>query len=134
MKRLEIATTRALDPEFRRLLDNYGIEAPREATDERFRMLTYAAAISFSVPMTIAELSRAERTIRELDPKDVDALRNLMQSDRDGNLRFATEDVDVLLAAGCVSAKWGAGSIVRYSVTTSGDRVLRLLRSYEPKL
>lgn len=58
------------DPEFVRVSANFGYEACREAIDERRRMLAFASAGSLNLDLTIAQLARVERTIRELDPED----------------------------------------------------------------
>jgi hypothetical protein len=60
-----------------RVLDNYGYEAAREPMDERRRMLAYAAAGSVHHTLTIAQLARVERMIRELDPDDLVVLAKL---------------------------------------------------------
>ncbi|MFZ5891261.1 MAG: hypothetical protein ACOY0T_09445 [Myxococcota bacterium] len=69
------------DPSFARIRDNYGYEASREAIDERRRMLAFAAAGSVraaaSAKLSIAQLARVERTIRELDPFDVAYLKQV---------------------------------------------------------
>jgi hypothetical protein len=59
------------DPGFTRVCKNYGYEACREAIDERRRMLAFAAAGSANVDLTIAQLARVERVVREVDPPDV---------------------------------------------------------------
>lgn len=63
--------------EFWRVLDNYGYEASREAVDERRKMLAWAAAGSLTAGLTVAQMARVERTIRELDPGDIAILRRL---------------------------------------------------------
>jgi hypothetical protein len=65
------------DPSFARVRDNYGYEAAREAIDERRRMLAFACAGSINLDLTIAEISRVERIVRELDPDDIHSLRTL---------------------------------------------------------
>lgn len=65
------------DRQFFRLERNYEFEAVREATDERRRMLAFAAAWSFEPELSIGQLARVERTIRELDPDDVALLKHL---------------------------------------------------------
>ena len=62
---------------FWRVLDNYGYEAAREAIDERRKMLAWAAAGSVSSKLTIPQMARVERTLRELDPNDVAVLQQL---------------------------------------------------------
>lgn len=74
-----VATVERLlgDQQFFRLERNYEFEAAREATDERRRMLAFASAWSVSPELSIAQLARVERTIRELDPDDVSLLKHL---------------------------------------------------------
>jgi hypothetical protein len=121
---------RALDPEFRRLLFNFGIEAAREAIEERFRMLVHATAGAFNVTsLTIAQTARAERTIRELDPEDITALRHVGPT---GQAPPKGMSIDAILAAGCVRDLWGAGGIASYTLTGTGSLVLAMLRSYTP--
>jgi hypothetical protein len=70
---------RLLTDEFFWILRNYEFEAQREATAERRRMLAFASAGSVNLELTIAEIARVERTVRELDPHDVLLLRQLAQ-------------------------------------------------------
>src|SRR5258708_2639838 len=65
------------DPQFYRVRRNYGFEGAREALDERRRMLTCATAGSITPDLTVAQLARVERTMRELDPDDVKLLNIL---------------------------------------------------------
>lgn len=65
------------DREFFRLERNYVLEAAREPTDERRRMLAFGAAWSLDPELSMAQLARVERTIRELDPEDVALLKHL---------------------------------------------------------
>jgi hypothetical protein len=125
---------RADDEEFQGLVDNFGLEASREALGERRRLLAHASAGAFDVTMTIAQAARAERVLRHLDPVDIERLRRVELFKRydehspDGARR---EDLDVLVGQGCVSTTWGAGSVASYSITSTGHLVLRLLRSYQ---
>ncbi len=59
------------------ILQNYDIENRREATRKRRIMLAHAAAGSLRLDLTIAEIARVERVIRELDPDDVGVLAQL---------------------------------------------------------
>ena len=52
------------------MLDNYGYEAAREAIDARRSLL--AAAGSVCSALTIAQMARVERALRELDPNFCD--------------------------------------------------------------
>jgi hypothetical protein len=81
---LETAETVALaveqllgDQQFFRLERNYEFEAAREATEQRRRMLAFASAWSVDPDLSIAQLARVERTIRELDPDDIAVLKHL---------------------------------------------------------
>lgn len=65
------------DPEFVRVQNNYGYEACREAINERRRMLAFASAGSVNLELSIAQLARVERTVRELDPTDILALQQV---------------------------------------------------------
>jgi hypothetical protein len=125
---------RVEDPEFHSVLDNVVLEASREAIDERRRMLAHAFAGAFNVEMTIPEAARAERTLRELDPSDLATLRGVGRMagrdfEREGPLRDA---LAVLLGAGCVHERSGWGGGVMYSITRTGNLVLRLLATYVP--
>lgn len=59
------------------VLGNYGIEAWREAVDHRRAMLGDAAVAAVVSELSAAELGRVERTVRVLDPEDLDALVTL---------------------------------------------------------
>lgn len=56
------------------IVGNYGLEAWREAVDRRRAMLGDAAAATIFSELRAAELARVERTIRMLDPEDLDLL------------------------------------------------------------
>jgi hypothetical protein len=66
-----------LTQEFFWILENYEFEAHREAIDERRRMLAFASAGSLNVELSLGEIARVERAIRELDPADVLLLARL---------------------------------------------------------
>jgi len=69
------------DREMQRIWRNLTFEAAREAIDERRRMLAYAAigtALS-AEHLTIAQIARVERTLRELDPADVSTLARIAE-------------------------------------------------------
>jgi hypothetical protein len=138
------ATRRKLDEllshEFFWLLANYDLEAAREATDERRRMLAFASAGSVNLDLTIAQLARVERTIRELDPGDVDELSTLARATE----LFSRSDVHsvALFTSGCV---WlGEKSFGMFSddprpggpiprevfLTATGEHVLKVLDGY----
>jgi hypothetical protein len=129
---------RILDPQLGRLVDNYGLEATRESTNERFRMLTHATAGAFDVTMTIAQAARAERTLRELDPADIALLRGIGTPPLEVDPESSPSDdaMAVLLASGCVLRDRRRGSFggdrVLYTRTSIGDLVLKMLRAYEP--
>ncbi|WP_437731290.1 hypothetical protein [Sorangium sp. So ce1335] len=140
------------DPQFHRIFDNYSFEASREAINERRRMLACAAAGSIDPTMSVAEIARTERTIRELDPQDVLELHRLSKlpsptapgvsnwSDEQSQARLnryntliKSPSFDALLASGCVyiDHQTGyAGATPDAEVTSMGHRVLRILRAY----
>jgi hypothetical protein len=120
-------------PQFHRLLDNVSIEASREAIDERRRMLAHVGAGVFDFTMTIAQAARCERVIRELDPEDILALREVSGwSEVVAGTRL--EHHDVLIASGCVvevpGDNQGGEQTVRHHVTGTGSLVLKLLVTY----
>jgi hypothetical protein len=85
--------------------------------------------------MTVAQIARAARTLRELDPENIETLRNLDGRERDAESPFASTDVEVLFGAGCVSQRIGSPPLggsptVAYSVNATGTLVLRLLATY----
>jgi hypothetical protein len=121
----------------RTLLDNCAIEAQREPIDERRRMLAYAAAGGGPTCLSVAQLSRAERTIRELDPTDVLVLADLGSGG--GDARGATAVVrsrwpssySTLRSAGCVARPdetWDG--MHQLAVTPAGAAVLEVLADY----
>ena len=59
------------------VLGNYGLEAWREAVDRRRAMLGDAALAAVFSELSAAELARVERTIRMLDPEDLQLLYEL---------------------------------------------------------
>ena len=65
------------------VLGNYGLEAWREAIDRRRAMLGDAAVAAVVSELSAAELARVERTIRMLDPEDLDTLTHLTRGVRD---------------------------------------------------
>jgi hypothetical protein len=73
------------DHQFWRLQRNYELEWLREPMEERRRMLEFAAASAVNLTLRPGELSRVERTLRELDPSDVQLLHMLNSID---NLDF----------------------------------------------
>ena len=64
------------------VLGNLGIEAWREAVDARRAMLGDAAVATVVSELSAAELARIERTIRMLDPEDLELLRALNEAAR----------------------------------------------------
>lgn len=137
------------DPQFFRVRTNYCFEAAREAIDERRRMLAYAAAGSLAPGLTVGQIARVERTIRELDPDDVKFLKLLSEYGDDGSRYSGWQENDesghVLLAAGCVDKQTtvDAGTFVfaagtrlpsgersLLSITPLGLRVLHILDLY----
>jgi hypothetical protein len=109
--RLQVARL-TIDQKFGRVQENYGLEACRKVTEERWRMLAFAAAGSFVTELTVADLTRVERTIRELDPEDVTFLCDLEAIRGESSKAAARSQLrrsegnprasDVLEAAGCM--------------------------------
>lgn len=107
------------------LLGNYGLEAWREASDQRRAMLGDATVTAILSELSAAELARIERTIRLLDPEDLELLVALQEgsestemvdrwdfggeSETDGQWRYRRLTAGhlggaALLASGCVLA------------------------------
>ncbi|MBZ0116737.1 MAG: hypothetical protein K8H88_07075 [Sandaracinaceae bacterium] len=61
------------------VLGNYGLEAWREAVDRRRAMLGDAAEATIFSELSAGELARAERTLRMLDPEDLDLLIEIQE-------------------------------------------------------
>jgi len=137
------------DPQFHRVLDNYGYEAAREALDERRRMLAYAAVGQVEPHLSVAQLARTERTLRELDPADVVLLAVLAELgateaaeepygiDPEAERAFEVwldnpASGHVLLAAGCVYIRTPhvVGAKREAVVTPLGACVLEILALY----
>jgi hypothetical protein len=129
-------------PEFQRVFNNYAFEAEREAIDERRRMLQFAFCGSVDPCLTLAEIARTERAIRELDPPDVLQLSNVsFRGDHGDAARDRWEMLrgspcaDALVGAGCIrisTVEGGAGEGARQeaSLTKIGRNVLVVLRAY----
>ena len=139
------------DPQFLKILDNYGYEAAREAIVERRRLLACAAAASLTPKLSIGQIARVERTLRELDPENVKALHELeltRADEWDGPFandprgaamfqRFSRMGLsaDALEAAVCVRVRL-AGSIQNYGdahiawVTHTGADILEICALY----
>lgn len=137
------------EPEFQKIVDNYIVEATREALLSRAEMLAHALVGTLcDDTLTISQKSRVERVIRELDPENVLHLHrlnsvNVPQSENDDFPRTAMarddllsqfpESADVLEASGCVSREQVGGLNGGYTtarVTAIGERVLRILENY----
>lgn len=71
------AVPRVEDPELARVRANFVTEIAREATDDRVAMLLAAAVEMAFIDGTTEELSRVERTLRDLDPSDARELHRL---------------------------------------------------------
>ena len=120
------------DPELGRVHLNLRIEASREAIDERLGMLAYVEAGTTDAAikgMSIAEVARVERTIRELDPDDVRRLSRLPRKDDPKQPRYDYMWDPVLLAAGCV-APHPAGMSTACSMSPVGLNVLKVMDLY----
>lgn len=68
---------RTADDEFMAVTANYFRAAHQEPLEERRRMLAFAAASIANLDLSVAELARVQRVIRELDPSDVVELYRL---------------------------------------------------------
>lgn len=106
------------DLQFWRVQRNYEFEATREATDERRRLLEFASAGAVNAELTIAQIARVERSMRELDPDDVKLLHRLASIEEVGRaqgmafspsgqqrynvFRDAGVCGEMLIASGCV--------------------------------
>jgi hypothetical protein len=144
---------RAEDPSMLRVHANFMRAADSEPIDERRLMLAFADAALIDPTLTVAELARTERKIRELDPDDVlwlsaiDKVVGRRLGDKllrhEDEVRWAvlkdSRSADVLASSGCVrvrheSAPGGSlGGPTGWdgvSVTREGDLVLRVLRLY----
>ena len=146
---------RVRDAESQSVLMNYARAANTEPIGERRRMLDFAAAALLDARLTVAEHSRVERIVRELDPKDVLWLsaidratgtyqgRKLVPAERVRFTVWSHGRADVLVAAGCIRiqhvTREGLGSVHDPDepagfdtaiVTREGDLVLRVLRLY----
>lgn len=128
---------------------NYARAADAESDDERRRMLAFADAALIDTTITLAQHSRAQRIIRELDPSDALWLNvlNKVTGVRRGKEVLRHEDhlrwivwsespaADILSGSGCVrlshdSGGFGGASWDGAVVTREGRLVLNVLRLY----
>jgi hypothetical protein len=142
---------RSDDGEAQAVYANYARSAYQEPIEERRRMLAHAAAGVIDSALSVADHSRVERTLRELDPSDVLALHGLSQcagnfykGSKQHSLNRVRQLVwadwpraDVLVASGCVrisTERVGYGITFApeevASVTPFGGHVLHVLRAY----
>lgn len=111
------------DHQFVRVQRNLELEGVREAMDERREMLAYAAAGAFSVELSLGDISRVERVLRELDPAGVRLLERIHKCSDEygefdydeygmGETAYLWDDphFDSLVTAGCVLRTWREGS------------------------
>jgi hypothetical protein len=127
------------DHQFHRVQTNYVFEYAREPMDERRRMLEYAQTGSYNVDLTLAEIARVERTLRELDPNDVVMLVDIVEGldvfdqivpDHDEARASA---YDSIVAAGCMRLRdnlLAPDGRMDWSPTTLGHNVARVMRGY----
>lgn len=133
------------DRQFQRVLANIGLEARREAMNERRRMLAYAGAGVFNVDLRLADIARVERILRELDPDDILLLQQLAalapsdtsEDEEERLCAFAPVSAVALDASGCIRAPVIGASIVVTNdhkpgscVTLLGRMVLQIMRGY----
>lgn len=133
-----IADERSEHHEFAAVWRNLGYEATREAIDQRRRMLAYAAAGSLAGGESIAQVSRIERALRQLDPDDIlwlDEIEHAEFPDCPVAAKLARgmtwdgcPSRDALLLAGCVRELnvWGTG----VDVSTIGRGVLAIMEAF----
>jgi hypothetical protein len=149
---------RTVDNEFVAVTANYFRDAHVEPLNERKLMLAVAAASIANLSLSVAELARIQRTIRELDPNDVLELyglwlvptsvpdaSHLPENKRArftaGALRFQRWQVgraEALETSGCVVVRTGGGPTTigdsepshELQVTLTGLLVLTALRPY----
>ncbi|HEY3237576.1 MAG TPA: hypothetical protein VGJ84_22845 [Polyangiaceae bacterium] len=67
----------ASDPCIQHVRKNYAYEACREALPKRRRMLAYASADLLALDLTVEQKARVERTLRILDPAEIELLEIL---------------------------------------------------------
>ena len=132
------------DHERMRVVGNYGMEAWREAVDDRRRMLRDATVATVFSELTPTELARIERTIRMLDPEDLPTLRQVAADNwrqRYSSLSKGHLGGASLVASGCLRLVPGAsviGSVherddreelgpIVATVTPLGELVLKFL-------
>ena len=140
---------RGKDPSCIRIAANYARAADAEAIDQRRGMLAYAEAALIDTTLTLAQHSRVERLLRELDPDDVLWLNVLdkIVGYRLGAKLLRHEDhvrwtvwnespaSDVLAASACVRVTHVGGGMggvdwEKVTVTREGKLVLHVLRLY----
>ena len=120
------------------VLGNYGLEAWREAVDRRRAMLGDAALAAIVSELSAAELGRVERTIRALDPEDLDGLAaleplregteslryaRLLEGHLGGAALVASGNVRLIATGGGMGAGAGTGA----EITPLGTLVLRFM-------
>lgn len=133
-----VADERSEDREFAAVWRNLGYEASREAIDQRRRMLAYAAAGTLATGHSIAQVSRIERALRQLDPDDILWLDEIDRAEfpecpvaaklARGMTWDGCPSRDALLLAGCVRELnvWGTG----VDVSTIGRGVLSVMEAF----
>lgn len=139
------------DPAHDRLRGNFVLEATREVLDERYNMIVSAAVEEMLSDESIGEKARVERTLRELDPRDVRELAALAALTLGPEFRRAdaeTEEKAIarerqnalrrspcwheLIAAGVVATEvtGGFADAPRAYITPRGRQVLRALATW----
>jgi hypothetical protein len=135
---------------------NFVRAADAEPTEERRRMLAFADAALVDTSLTVAQISRVERLLRELDPEDILWLSVIdraagtffegIQKGSEERVRWETWNragADVLVASGCVrvthhsqsgafayDAPAGGGGWDGAVVTREGRLVLQVMRLF----
>lgn len=148
---------RTADDEFLAVVANYFRAAHEEPLAERRRMLAFAAAAIANLSLTVGQLARVQRVLRELDPGDVLTLYELFLIPdhsagkahcarfrlKQGNVEAARlrlaywtdSEAEALLASGCIRLTGGgvAGPFENaegLDLSQTGRMVLRALRPY----
>jgi hypothetical protein len=131
----EAVTDMVCDRQFWTLQANLEWEAARSTLADRREMLAYAAA-ELSLPgMPIEDKALIERTLRNLDTRDVLLLRRLAgESDLSPSLHSGNRGWSNLVSAGCLDLSGGgAGMGVQAQVSWLGRQVLQVLGTYAPE-
>jgi len=98
-----------LDEEFLLLQLVYQDDAFREPRAKRRLMIAQAAAGSFAAELSLAELARVQRAMRELDPEDIAPLQALVAAESIHGTYVEHPEWEPLVAAGCARFEGNIG-------------------------